>query len=168
MPQLNPEFFVSQLFWLVVTFTFLLFFLWKISLPRISSVLERRENKINNEIETAKQLHSESEKIQNQIEEQLYKTREKTNSLIKKTTTNLQNKATDELVKIDNELNKKINEFSLIIEKNKKESLNIIHEQTYEITKLALRKITSISINDKEIKEFVIKYNQKFKNNYVS
>ncbi len=46
MPQLNPEFFVSQLFWLVVTFSFLLVFLWRISLPRIGSVLEKREKKI--------------------------------------------------------------------------------------------------------------------------
>ena len=47
MPQLNPEFFISQLFWLVITFSFLIVFLWKISLPRINTVLERRENKIN-------------------------------------------------------------------------------------------------------------------------
>ena len=56
MPQLNPEFFISQLFWLAVTFSFLLLFLWKISLPRINSVFEKREGKINNDIETAKQL----------------------------------------------------------------------------------------------------------------
>ena len=41
MPQLNPEFFVTQLFWLVVTFSFLLVFLWRISLPRIGNVLEK-------------------------------------------------------------------------------------------------------------------------------
>ena len=46
MPQLNPEFFISQLFWLVVSFSFLLFFLWRFSLPRISSVLDKREKKI--------------------------------------------------------------------------------------------------------------------------
>ena len=45
MPQLNPEFFASQLFWLVITFVFLLIFLWRISLPRIGSVLEKRESK---------------------------------------------------------------------------------------------------------------------------
>ena len=47
MPQLNPEFFVSQLFWLAVFFSFLLIFLWRISLPRIANVLEKRHNKIN-------------------------------------------------------------------------------------------------------------------------
>ena len=64
MPQLNPEFFLSQVFWLVITFSFLLIFLWRISLPRISSVLEKRENKINNEIHTAKKLQTEAKEIQ--------------------------------------------------------------------------------------------------------
>ena len=44
MPQLNPEFFLSQLFWLAVFFSFLFIFLWKVSLPRIATVLEKRQN----------------------------------------------------------------------------------------------------------------------------
>ena len=63
MPQLNPEFFVTQLFWLVVTFSFLLVFLWRISLPRISNVLEKRERKINEDLTAAKELQSEAENI---------------------------------------------------------------------------------------------------------
>ena len=97
MPQLNPEFFVSQLFWLVVTFSFLLLFLWKVSLPRIGSVLEKRENKINNDIKKAKQLQVEAEKIQNQIEQKLHDAKEQNFSLIKNSTVNLQNKASEEL-----------------------------------------------------------------------
>ena len=155
MPQLNPEFFVSQLFWLVVTFSFLFFFLWKVSLPRISSVLEKRENKINNDIETAKQLQIEAEKIQDQIEQQLHDSKEQNISLIKNSTVNLQNKASEELLKLDNELNKKIEKSAKVIENNKKESLKQIHEQIHEITKLTLSKLSSVQINDQEIKESV-------------
>ena len=155
MPQLDPEFFVSQLFWLVVTFSFLFFFLWKVSLPRISSVLEKRENKINNDIETAKQLQIEAEKIQDQIEQKLYDSKEKNISLIKNSTVNLQNKASEELSKLDNELNKKIEKSAKVIENNKKESLKQIHEQIHEITKLTLSKLSSVQINDQEIKESV-------------
>ena len=64
MPQLNPEFFVSQLFWLVVTFSFLFIFLWRISLPRIGNVLEKRERKISENLTAAKELQIEAEKIQ--------------------------------------------------------------------------------------------------------
>ena len=70
MPQLNPEFFVSQLFWLVVTFSFLLVFLWRISLPRIGSVLDKREIKINEDLAPAKKLQAEAENIQEEINSQ--------------------------------------------------------------------------------------------------
>ena len=155
MPQLNPEFFVSQLFWLVVTFSFLFLFLWKVSLPRIGSVLEKRENKINYDIETAKQLQIEAEKIQDQIQQKLHNTKEQNINLIKNSTVNLQSKASEELSKLDNELNKKIEKSAKVIENNKKESLKQIHKQIHEITKLTLSKISSVQINDQEIKESV-------------
>ena len=155
MPQLNPEFFVSQLFWLVVTFSFLLLFLWKVSLPRIGSVLEKRENKINNDIETAKQLQIEAEKIQNQIEQKLHDAKEQNFNLIKNSTINLQNKVLEELSKLDNELNKKIDKSVKVIENNKRKSLKHINEQIHDITKLTLLKLCSVQINDQEIKESV-------------
>ena len=157
MPQLNPEFFVSQLFWLIVTFSFLLIFLWRISLPRISSVLEKRESKINNDIELAKQLQTEAEEIQNQIEQQLGKTRQHIVKLIKESELNFQNKASAELSKLDSELSNKIDESANIIENNKKKSLNKIHEQIYEITRLTLLKLSSMEVDKKEVKESIAK-----------
>jgi len=156
MPQLNPEFYTSQLFWLVVTFSFLLVFLWRISLPRISLVLEKRESKISNDLEIAKQSQTEAEEIQNQIDQQLYKAREQSNILIKESSINLQNKASEELSKLDSELSKKIDESTTIIENKMKESLKQIHEQIQDITKLTLSKISSIPVNDQEIKESVV------------
>ena len=155
MPQLDPEFFVSQLFWLVVTFSFLFFFLWKVSLPRIGSVLEKRENKINKDIETAKKLQIEAEKIQDQIEQKLHDSKEQNINSIKNSTVDLQNKASEELLKLDNDLNKKIEKSATVIENNKKESLKQIHEQIHEITKLTLSKLSSVQINDQEIRESV-------------
>ena len=68
MPQLNPEFFVSQIFWLTITFVFLFIFLWKKSIPKIRNVLDSREKKINNDLEDAKKFQKEAEEIQNQLE----------------------------------------------------------------------------------------------------
>ena len=164
MPQLDPEFFVSQIFWLVITFSFLLLFLWKVSLPRISSVLDKRENKINNDIKTAKQLQIEAEKIQNQIEQKLQDTKEQNFNLIKKSTLILQNKASEELSKLDDELNKKIDRSAKVIENNKKESLLQIHEQIHDITKLILSKLSSVQIQEQEIKESVSNAQLRVKN----
>ena len=157
MPQLNPEFFISQLFWLVITFSFLIVFLWKISLPRINTVLERRENKINDDIESSKKLQTEAEKIQLDITKQLTNSKEEVDKLIKESLISLQKKTDEELTNIDKKLENKIDESSKIILNNKNNAVNQINEQIFEITKLTLSKITSIKITDQEIKNSVSK-----------
>ena len=153
MPQLNPEFFITQLFWLVVTFSFLLVFLWRISLPRISSVLEKREKKINDDIATAKKLQENAEKIQKEIEDKLKEVKNNNADLIKSTSLSLQEKSNEHLKKLDNEINKKIDESSTLIKKNKNESMQKIESQIIEITRLTLSKKSNIQVNVEEIKE---------------
>ena len=53
MPQLNPEFWVSQIFWLTVTFGILYLVLSKLILPKISANLEIRKSQILENIEAA-------------------------------------------------------------------------------------------------------------------
>ncbi len=164
MPQLNPEFFISQLFWLTLTFSFLLFFLWKISLPRISLVLEKRDNKINNDINAAKKQQAEAEEIQKQIESQLKKAKEDTNDQIKDALSKLQTTSMEELDNLDKVLSKKIDESTLTIEKNKKDSLDQINMQIFEVTRLTLNKICSLNIDDSEIKDSIKKVQPKVVN----
>ena len=63
MPQLNPEFFTPQLFWLLITFSVLFVVLAKSVLPRIAGVLEERELRIGSDLEKAQQLKEEAEKV---------------------------------------------------------------------------------------------------------
>ena len=161
MPQLNPEFFISQLFWLVLTFSFLLFFLWRISLPRISLVLEKRDNKINNDLNSAKKMRTEAEEIQAEIENQLKEAKENTNELIKSAVNELQIKSSEELNNLDKILSKKIDNSSLAIEKSKNNSLEQINLQIFEVTKLTLNKISKFSIDDNEIKNSIDKIKEK-------
>jgi F-type H+-transporting ATPase subunit b len=53
MPQLNPEFWFSQIFWLTITFGILYIVLSKLILPKISSNLEQRKSQISDNIEAA-------------------------------------------------------------------------------------------------------------------
>ena len=62
MPQLNPEFWVSQILWLVLTFGILYIVLSKLILPKISDNLESRKSQILENIETAETQREESEK----------------------------------------------------------------------------------------------------------
>ena len=61
MPQLNPEFWLSQIFWLTLTFGILYVFLSKIILPKISANLESRKSEIQENIEAAESQRQKSE-----------------------------------------------------------------------------------------------------------
>ena len=61
MPQLNPEFWISQVFWLILTFGTLFIVLSKFILPKISNNLEIRKSQILENIETADKQRKESE-----------------------------------------------------------------------------------------------------------
>jgi F-type H+-transporting ATPase subunit b len=61
MPQLNPEFWVSQIFWLTITFGILYVVLSKLILPRISANLEMRKSQILENIEAAEKQREKSE-----------------------------------------------------------------------------------------------------------
>ena len=61
MPQLNPEFWFSQIFWLIITFGFLFIVLSKLILQKISENLETRKSQILENISAAEKQREESE-----------------------------------------------------------------------------------------------------------
>ena len=61
MPQLDPTFFPTQLFWLALTFVALFLILWKVALPRVSDVRESRRGRIESDLERAEALKTEAE-----------------------------------------------------------------------------------------------------------
>ena len=61
MPQLNTEFWVSQIFWLTIIFGSLYILLSKLVLPKISNNLEARKSQIAENIEKAEEQRKESD-----------------------------------------------------------------------------------------------------------
>jgi len=69
MPQLNPEFWISQIFWLTLTFGTLYVVLSKLILPKISDNLESRKSQILENIEAAEKQRENSEEKLKEYEE---------------------------------------------------------------------------------------------------
>src|SRR5688572_16933934 len=60
-PPLDPETFVPQLVWLVLTFGLLYVLLKRFALPRVGEVIEERQNCIQRDLEQAAALKAETE-----------------------------------------------------------------------------------------------------------
>ena len=100
MPQLNPEFYLSQIFWLIITFSFLLLILWRVSLPKIRNAIERRNGKINGDLEIAKKSQEKGEKIQTEIDNSLAEAHNKTQSKINDTISQFSNEIESKILKL--------------------------------------------------------------------
>ncbi len=115
MPQLNPEFWFSQIFWLIIAFGFLFIVLSKLILPKISENLEARKSQILENIETAVKQREESENkikeyeqiiLESKKEAKNYfiKAREKILKDIDKKKEGLENEINEEIIKVEKEI----------------------------------------------------------------
>ena len=62
MPQLNPEFWASQIFWLILIFSILYIIIWKIFLPRITDSIENRKSRVIGDLSEAQKFKENAEK----------------------------------------------------------------------------------------------------------
>ena len=115
MPQLDPQFWFSQIFWLMLTFGTLFIVLSKFILPKISNNLEIRKSQILENIETAEEQRKESEnKIKeyekiildskNQAKNYLNEAKQKVVADINKKKEFLDNQINKEIKDVENEI----------------------------------------------------------------
>ena len=106
MPQLNPDSFSSQIFWLVVFF-YLICFRALPFVPKISSIRSLRKNTIENYFNETKNLNIQIEKLTEQINQDSEKNRDFCEKEIKVALDKSKNKISKELKKMDEEFDKK-------------------------------------------------------------
>ena len=115
MPQLNPEFWFSQIFWLIITFGIMFVLLSKFVLPKISENLESRKGEIIGNIEAAEKQREESDRklkeyekliLESKIEAKNYfnKAREKILKDVDKKRENLEKEINDEISNVEKEI----------------------------------------------------------------
>ena len=168
MPQLNPKFWFSQIFWLILTFGILFIVLSKLILPKISKNLEVRRFQILENIETAEKQREESE---NKIKEY-----EKIIHDSKNEAKNYFNKAREKVLKdIDNKrevLENNINEEIVKVEKEiselKNKSAETINKIAIEISSDIVKQLIGVQVNNSSISATVENISKKVKEkNYV-
>jgi len=155
MPQLNPEFWISQIFWLTLTFGTLYIILSKLILPKISANLELRKSQIQENIEAAEKQRKESETKLKEYDEIILKSRLKANDIFKDSREkvikdiNIKKEALDE--QIDEEIKKVEKEINQL----KETSPEKINKIAIEISSDILKKLIGADVNNSSISAIV-------------
>ena len=138
MPQLDPKYWASQTFWLILVFTILYISIAKFYLPKIKGNLDNRENKIKDDLDAANNFKEMSELKLKEYEKILENSKKEVIKL------HLESK---------NKLDKDIKEKKSIMEK---EIENEITRAQKEITELKKNSISDIQNISKDIASNII------------
>ncbi len=86
MPQIEQMgTYLSQTFWLIATFGFLYIVLWKAALPRVSSILMERQERIDEDLRKAEDFKKEADEAMAAYEKLVADARSKAQALLRET-----------------------------------------------------------------------------------
>ena len=148
MPQLDPKYWASQAFWLVLVFSILYISIAKFYLPKIKKNLDDRESKIKEDLDEANKVKNLSEKKIKEYEMILENSKKEVIKILldSKNTLNkdIQNKKDSMEKEIENEILKAQKEISEM----KKNSINSINNISQEIASNIIEKISGDKLNE--------------------
>jgi F-type H+-transporting ATPase subunit b len=155
MPQLNPEYWVSQIFWLIITFSFLYIFLSKIILPKISETLEKRKLQISDNLEQAEKYKEDTQKKISEYEKILIEAKKAAKNIMNEAKKKIDTDINFRKSKLDKEIEKEINEAEKEIKELKKNSIENINKIAIEVSTDLVKTIMNIELNKSNVSAIV-------------
>ena len=166
MPQLNPEFWVSQIFWLTITFGILYVVLSKFILPKISANLEVRKSQILDNIEAAEKQREESELKIKEYEKIVQSSKNEAKNYFKQTREKLLKDINLKKVALDKELNKEIQKAETEIQDFRNKAPEKINKIAVETSSDLLRQLIGAEVNSSSISAIVDDLSRRKMNEY--
>ena len=155
MPQLNPEFFATQIFWLVVTFVTLYILLSTIALPRIGAVLDDRQRRIDENLAKAASLKAEADTAIKAYEKALAEARAQAAALLKQTSEQLSKEADERNRQLGQRLAEQIKAGEARINEAKVQALAGVREIALDVASSAVSQLIGLNAQAAELESAV-------------
>ena len=155
MPQLNPEFWISQIFWLTLTFGILYIILSKLILPKISANLELRKSQIQENIEAAEKQRESCESKLKEYDQIILKTKLEAKNIFKNARDKTLKDINSKKEVLDNQIDVEIKKAEQEIELLRKGALEKINKIAIETSSEIIQKLIGADINNSSLSAIV-------------
>lgn len=141
MPQLDPSSFVSQIFWLTITFLSLVFVMSVFIVPRIASIIDERHQKINSDIQKAEKINQKAANILKRYETAIENAKNEIDKKISQEKEQIEAAAELKKAEIGQYLNRQILANETLLKKERAQTLKAVDEISYQTAELILQKL---------------------------
>ena len=155
MPQLDPKYWASQAFWLILVFTILYISISKFYLPKIKTNLDDRENKIKDDIDDANKFKELAESKLKEYEKILENAKREVIKIHIETKNTLDKDIKIKKETVEKEIEKEILKAQKEIAELKKNSISSIQKVSENIASDIIETISGDKLNDSSIKATV-------------
>ena len=166
MPQLNPEFWISQIFWLTLTFGILYIILSKVILPKISSNLELRKSQILENIEAAEKQRSDTDSKLKEYDDIILKSKLEAKNIFKEVREKTLKDINSKKENLENEINEEIKKAEQEINLLKKSAPDKINKIAIETSSEILKNLIGADVNSSSISAIVNDLSKRNRNKY--
>ena len=167
MPQLDPKYWVSQGFWLVLVFIGLYLAMANFFIPKIKNNLNNRDNKIKNDLDEAKKFKDESEKKQKEYDETIETAKKQVQKILSENknrlNTEIQKKKKTAEIEIEMEIEKAEKEINTL----KKDSVIHVAKISEELASKVIEEISGDKLNESSIKAAVLENSKNYLKKYL-
>ena len=167
MPQLDPTYWFSQSFWLILIFLFLYLSLSKFFIPKIKDNLDDREKKIKDNLEKAKEFSELAEKKNLDYKNEMSNAKKEVYKIITESKKQLDKNLSQKKEQFEKELEKEVKKAEKEIQDLKKVSSKSINIVAEEISAKIIENITGDKLNDSSIKASVTEVSKNKVNEYL-
>jgi len=155
MPQLNPEFWISQIFWLTLTFGILYIVLSKLILPKISDNLESRKSQILENIEAAEKQRQNSEEKLKEYEEIVSKSKMEAKSIFNQAREKALKDISAKKEVLDKQIDEEISKAEQEIKQLQSGAAEKINKIAIETSSELIQKLIGAEVNNSSISAIV-------------
>ena len=155
MPQLDPTYWASQAFWLVLIFAILYISISKFYLPKIKDNLDNRENKIKEDLENASKFKEQSETKLKEYKIILENAKKEVIKIHFESKNILDKDINSKKIAIEKEIEKEISKATKEIIEFKKNSLSSIQKISENIASDIIKNISGDKLNESSVKAVV-------------
>ncbi len=143
MPQLEQIWsFPSQILWVAITFAALFLIMWKVAIPRISSVLEARQRRIEDSLDKAANFKNEAEAAIASYEKAMADSRTKAHELINQTSHEITAQAAKSEAELAEALMAKVSESEKAIEQAKQQAIADLRDVALDVASSVVEKLS--------------------------
>ena len=161
MPQLNPEFWVSQIFWLILTFGILYVVLSKLILPKISNNLESRKSQILENIEAAEKQREDSEAKLEEYEKIISKSKLEAKNIFSQSREKVLKDISAKREVLDKQIDEEISKAELEISNLRESAPDKINMIAIETSSELIQKLIGAEVNNSSISAIVYDLSRK-------